>query len=148
MFPSGIHFERKVFNDKVISGKIGPGEPDDFASVKYDFTATFNAPVDHEPKPSIEGAGAAETAPAKAVQEFLQAEMANDVPKLKKLLRKEFVEMLENPEGKDAVMGMLAQSYPVDEVKQLKIVRVFDFGDRAWVEGVTKRPSKGKKAPT
>ncbi|MBI4427690.1 MAG: nuclear transport factor 2 family protein, partial [Ignavibacteriales bacterium] len=98
--------------------------------------------------PSIEGAGAAETPPAKAVQEFLQAEMANDVPKLKKLLRKEFVEMLENPEGKDAVMGMLAQSYPVDEVKQLKIVRVFDFGDRAWVEGVTKRPSKGKKAPT
>ncbi|MBI4428169.1 MAG: hypothetical protein HY562_03535, partial [Ignavibacteriales bacterium] len=41
MFPNGIHFERKVFNDKVISGKIGPGEPDDFASVKYDYTATF-----------------------------------------------------------------------------------------------------------
>jgi len=68
------------------------------------------------------------------------------VAKLKKMLRKEFVEMLENPEGKDAVMGLLGNTYPAEEVKQLKIVRVFDFGDRAWVEGVTKRKGEQGKS--
>ncbi|MGH9427154.1 MAG: nuclear transport factor 2 family protein [Terriglobia bacterium] len=148
LFASRVRFEPKVFNGKLVSGKIGLEEPDDFSSVKYDFSATFSAPVLREPKPTIEGAGAAETAPAKAVQEFLQAKLAKDVPKLKKLLRKEFVEMLENPEGKDAVMGLLDQFYPVDEVKQLKIIRVFDFGNRAWVEGLSKRPSTSGGAPT
>lgn len=148
MFPSGIRFEPKASSNSVISGKITQGEPDAFASVKYAFSATFSAPVEHQPKATVEGAAAAETAAAKAAQEFLRARLANDVPKLKTLLRKEFVAMLESAEGKDGVMGLLAATYPPDEVKQLKIVRVFDFGDRAWVEGTTKRASEGKKAPT
>jgi len=56
--------------------------------------------------------------------------------------------MLESPDGKESVMGLLEGSFPPDEVKQLKIIRVFDFGTRAWVEGTSKRPSRGGKAST
>lgn len=147
MFASKVLFESHVFNNKTVAGKIST-EPDDFSDVKSDFRATFSAPVLREPKPTIVGAGAAAVAPAKAVQEFFRAVVAKDIDALKRLLRKEFVEMLENPEGKEAVMGLLEQSFPADEVNQLKIVRVFDFGDRAWVEGVVKRPGKGKDALT
>ena len=98
-------------------------------------------------KPTVEGPAAAETAPAKAVQEFLKAVLAKDEPALKRILRKEFVEMLENPGGKEAVLGMLDQFYPADVINQLMIVRVFDFGDRAWVEGVSKRRSESGGKP-
>jgi hypothetical protein len=143
LFVSQVMFEPDAFNDKTVGGKVVI-KADDFSDVKCDFNATFSAPVLQEPKPTIEGEGAASTAPAKAVHEFLRATVAKDLAALKKVLRKEFVEMLENPESKEAVMGLLDQSFPTDEVNQLKIVRVFDFGDRAWVEGITKRPGKGK----
>jgi hypothetical protein len=35
-------------------------------------------------------------------------------------------------------MGLLAYSYPPG--KQFTIARVFDFGNRAWVEALSKRP--------
>ena len=148
LFASQVLFEPKVFNDKTVAGKVSMSEPSDLDEVKYDFNSTFSAPVQGEPKPTVEGPAAAEAAPAKAVQEFLRAVLAKDEPALKRILRKEFVEMLENPGGKDAVIGMLEQFYPADEVKQLKIVRVFDFGDRAWVEGVSKRRGERGGKPT
>ena len=43
-------------------------------------------------------------------------------------------------------MAMLNESYPADELKAMKIVRVFDFGNRAWVEGVSKRPGRSGTA--
>ena len=144
---SQVLVEPKVLNDKTVSGKVSV-KPWDLGDVKYDFTGTFSAPVTSEPKPTVEGSGAAETAPAKAVQEFLRALSPNNVAALKQILRKEFVEMLQKPEASEALLGMLNGYFPADEVKQLKIVRVFDFGNRAWVEGLTKRPSETGGAPT
>lgn len=148
LFMSHVLFERKVLDDKTISGKIRADESMDIGGVTCNFDVTFSAPVLREPKPTVEGSGALETPPAKAVQEFLRALSAKDVAALKQVLRKEFVEMLEKPEGQESLMPFLNQAYPAGQVKQLKIVRVFDFGNRAWVEGTTKRPSRTGGAPT
>jgi hypothetical protein len=67
---------------------------------------------------------------------------------LKRVFRKEFAEMLEKPDGQKSLMAFLSQSYPAGEIKELKIVRVFDFGSRAWVEGTSKRPGQRGGAPT
>lgn len=143
VFMSHVLFDRKTLNDKTIAGKVRLDEPVDFGGPTYDFNITFSAAVQREPKPTVEGNTAAETAPAKAVQEFLSAVMAKDIATLKRILRKEFAEMLGNPEGQESVMALLDASYPADEVKQLKIVRLFDFGNRAWVEGTSKRSKSG-----
>ena len=148
MFASHILFKPKVLSDKTISGKVQMDKPNDFGGVTYDFNVTFSAPVQSEPKPTVEGSAAAETGPGKAVQEFIRAVQAKDAAALKRVFRKEFAEMMEKPEGEESVMGMVNQSYPPDELKQLKIVRVFDFGNRAWVEGTSKRPSTSGGAPT
>jgi len=149
MFVSHVLFDRKILNDKTIAGKLRLDEPaSGFGGPTYDFDITFSAALKREPKPTVEGDAAAETAPAKAVQAFLRAVTTKDVNALKKILRKEFADMLESPDGKESVMGLLEGSFPPDEVKQLKIIRVFDFGTRAWVEGTSKRPSRGGKAST
>lgn len=145
---SHVLFEPNLLNDHTISGKVHADEAVEFDGVKYDFSVTFSTPVVSEPKPSVEGGGAAEMAPAKAVREFLRALSANDAAALKQVLRKEFVEMLGKPEAQEAIMATLSATYPADELKQLKIVRVFDFGNRAWVEGTTKRPNETGGAPT
>ena len=144
----GALFEPNVFNDKTVSGKVRMEKPMEFSGVTFDFDVTFSAPVQQEPKPTVEGPAAADTGPGKAVQEFLRATGAKDVAALKRILRKEFAEMLEKPEGQETVMAMLDQFYAADELKQMKIVRVFDFGNRAWVEGLSKRPSTSGGAPT
>ena len=148
LFTSHIIFEPKGLTDKTIGGKVRMDKPVEMGGPKHDFNVTFSATVQVEPKPTTEGVGAAETAPAKSVLEFLRATLAKDVAALKRVLRKEFVEMLEKPEGQESVMAMLGQFFREEEVKQLKIVRVFDFGNRAWVEGTSKRPSQSGGAPT
>ena len=148
VFPDHVQLKLKQFDGKGVGGKVEVKEADDMRGNAYKFVATFSAPILGEPKPTVEGPAAAETAPAKAVQEFVRSVLAKDKPGLERILRKEFVEMLENPEQADAVMGMLDQFYPVEETRQMKIVRVFDFGDRAWVEGTTKRQSESGGEPT
>jgi len=148
LFTSHIIFESKAMNNKTVAGKVRMDKPMEMGGPKHDFNVTFSSPVQVEPKPTTEGTGASETAPAKAVQKFLDAVQGNDAAGLKAVLRKEFVEMLESPDDKESVMAMLNQFFPAEEVKQLKIVRVFNFGNRAWVEGATKRPSQSGGSPT
>lgn len=148
IFTSHVLFEPKVFTDQSIAGRIRMDGPAELNGVKFDFDITFTAPVLSEPKPTAEGTAAAGTEPAKAVTVFLHALSSKDVPALKSILRKEFVEMLEKPGGEDAVFGMLGWAYPAEAMKQLKIVRVFDFGKRAWVEGMSKRKSEHGGPPT
>ena len=85
----------------------------------------------------------AETLPAKAVQEFMRAVAAKDVAAVKNVVRKEVAEMLGKPEGQEAIMGMLGEWYPAD--KKINLVRVFDFGERAWVEGESQRQEESGK---
>ncbi|MBI3787268.1 MAG: hypothetical protein HY276_03335 [Ignavibacteriales bacterium] len=137
VFVSKIMPQSKVLNDKTVSGKIRTEEPISLSAGKLELSATFSASIQEEPKPTVQGNAASETAIGKVVQEFIQAAETKNVAALKKIVRKEVAEMLEKPEGKEAVMGLLGMSYP--DGKQIKIVRVFDFGNRAWVEGDSQR---------
>lgn len=143
IFLSTVLFERKVFDDKTVAGKVGTKTPIDLSGKTLDISITFSSPFQQEPKPTVEGAAAAETAPGKAVQEFIRAAEAKDVAALKRIVRKEVAEMLEKPEGQEAIMAMLGGWYPAG--KKIKLVRVFDFGDRAWVEGESQRPGDDGK---
>ncbi len=143
IFLSSVLFDDKVADEKTVGGKFRAKTPIDLSAGKLDFNATFNAPFQPEPKPTVEGPAALETASAKVVQEFIRAAEAKDVAALKKVVRKEVAEMLDKPEGQEAIMGMLGMSYPAG--KKIKIVRVFDFGNRAWVEGESQRKGKDGK---
>lgn len=138
-------FEPKVLIDKTVAGKVWMEKPLEFSGVTFEFSVAFNAQVEQEPKPSVEGPTAIDTGPGKAVQEFIKAAQAKDVAALRRILRKEFAEMLEKPEGQEAIMAMLDESYPAG--KQFKIVRVFDFGNRAWVEALSTRPGESGSTP-
>lgn len=148
LFTSHIIFKPKGPIAKTIAGTVRTDQPMEMGGPKHEFNITFSTPVLVEPKPTTEGSGAPETPPAIAVRKFLSALLGNDVAGLKGILRKEFVEMLESPEGKEPVMTMMSQFFPAEEVKLLKIVRVFDFGTRAWVEGTSKRQSGSGGPPT
>ena len=143
MFASRLDFQSKTVNDKKASGKLQTVEPMSLSAGNLEVKATFDTPYWTEPKPTAQGAAAAETAPAKVVQEFIKAAQAKNLSALKKVLRKEIADMLDKPEGQQAVMGMLEMSYPPE--LQVKIARVFDFGDRAWVEGDSKRKEESGK---
>ena len=138
-------FERKTFDDKTIAGKVWSGMFGEFQGITYDFSAAFSAPIQHEPKPTVEGPAAANTGPGKAVQEFLRATTARDLAALQAILRPEIAKLLVDPQRKQEVMGLLDYSYPAG--RQFTIARVFDFGNRAWVEALSKRPSASGGAP-
>ena len=138
-------FERKTFDHKTIAGKVWAGKSGEFQGITYDFSAIFSTPVQREPKPTVEGPAAATTGPGKAVQEFLRAATARDLAALKAIFRPEIAKLLVDPQRKHEVMGLLDYSYPAG--KQFTIVRVFDFGNRAWVEALSKRPSASGGAP-
>jgi hypothetical protein len=139
-------FERKAFDGKTIAGRVWTGAPQEFQGVSYSFDIAFSASIQRDPKPTIEGPAAEDAGPGKAVRGFLRAADARDLDSLKRIFRPEIVKLLEDPEHKQEVMGLLEQSYPPG--KQFKIVRVFDFGDRAWVEALSSRPSESGGAPT
>jgi hypothetical protein len=138
-------FERKTFDDKTIAGKAWTEKSGEFKGVSYEFSAGFSASIQREPKPTVEGPAAAATGPGKAVQEFLRAATSQDLAALKAILRPEIAKFLEDAQRKQELMGLLAYSYPAG--KQFTIARVFDFGNRAWVEALSKRPSTSAGAP-
>lgn len=144
---SGVaRFERKSFDWKTIAGKVSTASKQEFQGATYEFNATFSAPIQKEPKPTVEGSATETTEPGKAVREFLKASDAQDIKALKGIFRAEIAAMLDDPAHKDEVMGLLAYSYA--KGTKFTIARVFDFGERAWVELLSKRPSESGGAPT
>lgn len=138
-------FERKVLDAKTVAGTLRTDAPQEFEGRTYEFNVTFNAAIQQEPKPTVEGSSAETSGPGKAVREFLNAAGSKDVPSLKRIFRAEIAAMLDDPNHKEEVMGLLGESYPPG--KKFTIARVFDFGNRAWVEALSKRPSESGGAP-
>ena len=138
-------FERKSLDSKMIAGKVSGIKTEEFKGAAFNFSVSFSAQIQHEPKPTLEGSAAATSGPGIAVQEFIRAAEAKDLAALKSIFRPEIAKLLEDPEHKEEVTGLLENSYPAG--KEFKIVRVFDFGDRAWVEAASKRPSESGGAP-
>ena len=146
VFLSSVDFQDTSFTKASVAAKGQTKEPIDLISLKeplegstgkLELTVAFDTPFQPEPRPTAEGPSAVETGPAKAAQEFIRATEAKDVPAMKRIVRKEVVEMLENPEAQQTVMGMLGESYPPG--KQFTNARVFDFGDHGWVEYKSQR---------
>ena len=138
-------FERKTLDNKTISGKVSVGKLQEFNGVTYEFSVAFNAAIQPQPKPTVEGPEAETTGAGKAVWEFLRAAASRDTTALKRIFRPEIAKLLEDPDRNQEVWGLLDYSYPVDKV--YKIVRIFDFGNRAWVEAMSTRPSESGGPP-
>jgi hypothetical protein len=56
-------FRVATFDGKTVEGKLFSNAPQALAGKKFEFTATFRAPVMHRPAPTATGAAAAQTAP-------------------------------------------------------------------------------------
>ena len=147
VFDRGVHKDTSAFGGTMQTKEaidlIDMKDKKDESRGKLDFKVTFNSPYMQEPRPTAEGDAAAGTAPAKAVQEFIRAVEASDLPALKRIVRKEVADILEDQRGQQMLLGMLAESFPPG--KKIRITRVFDFGDRASVEGASQRKEKNGK---
>lgn len=138
-------FQRKVLDAKSIAGKVSTVTKQEFQEVTFEFKLTFSTAIQREPKPTVEGAAAETTGAARTAREFLKAAQARDTAALRGIFRAEIAMMLDDSQRKGEVMGLMEASYPAEQ--QFKIVRVFDFGDRAWVEALSERPSESGGAP-
>jgi len=94
-------FQAKTFDGKTVDGKLSSAGAQEMMKEKFEFSATFRAPVLHRPAPTASGAAAAQTAPAKVVLAFLKAAGAADKSAVRKLLTAEYGKPLDGPQGKD-----------------------------------------------
>jgi len=123
------HFASKEFSDKTVAGKLWVEKPIAVGGFTIDYTATFSAPVQHESKPTAEGAAAAASGPGKVLLAYMQAARAHDMPALKKFCTDASYQQLETVPA-DQFKPMAAEMMPPDT----QVVRVFESGDHARVE--------------
>ena len=93
-------FQAATFDGKTVAGTLSSRAPHQLANKKFEFTATFRAPLLHRPAATAAGAAAAQTAPAKVVLAFVQAAAAGNKAAIKKLLTAEYGKPLDGPNGK------------------------------------------------
>jgi hypothetical protein len=142
---SGMHhFEHTAWDDKTVAGKLYMEEPGEFMDKKYVYTATFSTELEHEPKPTAEGAAAAASGPGKAVLAYYNALRAHDLAAVKSLSTAERLKPLDTPDGMK--MFDMAVEF-VRSQKGFKVVRVYENGDHAKVEAEDKDPD-GKSSGT
>jgi hypothetical protein len=130
---SGTHvFTAKTFDGKVVEGTLGTQTPEEFEKKKFEYKATFRAPVWRRPAPTATGAAAAQTAPGKAALAFVKAVTSGDKAATKKLLTPdaEAAKALDGPQAKD-VLKMLGSINPKPGVA--KVEKVWVLGDGAEV---------------
>ena len=122
-------YERKQFDGKTVAGKLTTDKPFTIGDLTIEVTATFSAPMQHDSKPTAEGAAAAASGPGKAFIEYVRAVKADDMPALKKVCTEpRYQQIAAIPQ--EHYKEIVAQEIPVD----LKVVRVFESGDQARVE--------------
>jgi hypothetical protein len=138
---SGMHrFERKTWDGKTVAGKLFMEKPDEFNDKSFIYTATFSAALEHEAKPTAEGAGAAASGPGKAMLEFVRAARARDVAAFKRVCTEDRVKKLEGQMGAQ-FLDEVGKYY--DAVTTFKILRVYENGDHAKVEAEEKGAEGG-----
>ena len=101
-------FQVATFDGKTVEGKLFSKGPQALAGKKFEFTATFRAPLLRRPAPTATGAAAAQTAPAKVVLAFLQAAAAGDKAAIRKLLTAEYGKPLDGPMAKNIMAAWKA----------------------------------------
>ncbi|MGK5081671.1 hypothetical protein WDW37_00075 [Bdellovibrionota bacterium FG-1] len=114
-----FRFEKKTFNNKTVAGKISMDG----------LTATFSAPIQPEPKPTAQGAAAANSEPGKVVAEYMRAMHAKDVAALKQVCQESVIQRIEGPDGKGYMQSINDWLKP-----GLQIVRVYEHSNWAKID--------------
>ena len=129
-------FKAKTFDGKVVDGTLGTEKPVEFDKKKFEYKATFRAPVWRRPPPTATGAAAAQTAPGKAALAFVKAATSGDKAATKKLLTPdaEAAKALDGPQAKD-VLKMLGMVNPKPAVAKVENVWVLGSGAEVTISG-------------
>lgn len=123
-------FKRKTFDNKTLAGTISMDKQGVFTEKTIcSCSVTFSAPIQHEPKPTAQGPAAATTGPGKVAAEYMRAARVNDVAALKKVVVVEAIQMMEAPDGKQYIQGIVEWMRP-----GIDIVRVYEWSTFAKVD--------------
>jgi hypothetical protein len=138
---TGMHrFDRKTWDGKTVAGKLYMEKPDEFEGKTFIYSATFSTALEHEAKPTTEGAAAAASGPGKAMIEFVRAARARDLAAFKRVCTEERVKTLEAQMG-SKFLDEVGKYF--DAVTSFKILRVYENGDHAKVEAEEKGAEGG-----
>ncbi len=141
-------FKPTAFDDQRVAGTLFMPEPRESWGYAYQYTATFDVPIQRQadlkaqveaaaaeeaakrvPPTAEEAAAAAASGPGQVVSAYLKALLAQDIPAMKKLAANpQMFADLEGPMGKMA-MGMLSALF-----LGMQVTRVNPSGDTAIVE--------------
>jgi hypothetical protein len=132
-----------TFDTKTVEGKLFTAKPQELMKKKFEFTATFRAPILHRPAPTASGAAASETAPARVVLAFLKAAAAGDKAAIRKLLTAEYGKPLDGPRGKD-ILNQWKTNHPDPATTEIGSVDI--RGTSAEVVMVNKSKDGGMAA--
>ena len=132
-----------TFDARTVEGKLFTAKPQDLMKKRFEFAATFRAPILHRPAPTASGASASETAPAKVVLAFLKAAAAGDKAAIRKLLTAEYGKPLDGPRGKD-ILNQWKTNHPDPATTEIGSVDI--RGTSAEVVMVNKSKDGGMEA--
>jgi hypothetical protein len=130
---SGMHkVELTTFTADTIAGKVHVDE-DDFFGVKWEYSATFSAPISHglpvKPAPALKGkalpAGGGE--PGKGFRAYLEALRAGDLVRLKATVTADRAKMIDTEPDFKKMLALIQAMEPTN----VKIVSGAIDGDRA-----------------
>jgi len=132
-----------TFDARTVEGKLFTAKPQDLMKKRFEFAATFRAPILHRPAPTASGASASETAPAKVVLAFLKAAAAGHKAAIRKLLTAEYGKPLDGPRGKD-ILNQWKTNHPDPATTEIGSVDI--RGTSAEVVMVNKSKDGGMEA--
>lgn len=142
---TGMHqFDSKTFDGKTAAGKLSTSRPSDFQDIAFQYSSAFEAPIYRKPPPSMSGAAARDSAPAKAVLALYKAARAGDLAAVRKALTPESAKVLDGPQAKEA-MEFLKATSPDPAAAEIESVDL--KGDKAEVVVVV-RSKDGKESST
>jgi hypothetical protein len=125
MSVSGMHkfVPRQYEPGKIIAGRLFV-KPDDFFSDKWEYTATFSAPIMSAPPREPEKEASLDSPPAQAAQAFLTAVHSMNKEAIKNTVMPDMAKDLEGEKGE-----MMMQMLPEIFGPKLKITKVAMVGD-------------------
>ena len=121
---TGIHaFQAKIFDTKMVEGKLSTEKTGEFMNKKFEYSATFRAAVWHRPPPTASGAAAAQTALGKAALAFLKAAQSGDKAVLRALMTADSARALDGTGGRD-MLDMLKLLTPNPATAKIETVDI------------------------
>jgi hypothetical protein len=129
-------FGAKTCDGKVVEGTLATEKPGEFEKTKYEYKATFRAPLWRRPAPTATGPAAAQTPQGKAALAFLKAVTSGDKAGTRKALSPdaEAAKALDGPQAAN-VLKMLGSINPKPAAAKVESVTVLGNGAEVTVSG-------------